>query len=63
MSERSQAYILTKQESKVSQVIKILYKSKKWVMKWYIYGEAGDFSHRKGSGRPINPCFLVKDRK
>ena len=58
VSERSQAYIFRKQEFKVSQIMENLYKSKKWVIKWSVCGENGEFSQRKGSGIPINLCFL-----
>ena len=54
---RSQAYIFRKQEFKVSQIIEFLYKSKNWVIKWPVFGKTGEFSQRKGSGRPINLCF------
>ena len=53
--ECSQAYIFKKQEFKVSQIMEILYKSKNLVIKWSVCCETGEFSPRKGSGRPINP--------
>ena len=56
VSERSQAYIFTKQEFKVSQIMAILYKSKKWVIKWDINGETGESAVER-EVRPINLCF------
>ena len=67
MSERSQAYIFRKQKFKVSQIMKVLCKSKNWVIKLSISGETGEVSRRKGSGRPIGPpgdktCLRVSDK-
>ena len=39
VSERSQAYMFRKQQLKVSQIMKILYKSKNCVIKWSVCGE------------------------
>ena len=43
---------LKKQGFKVSQIMKIINKSKNWVMKWYVHGETEEFNQRKKSGRP-----------
>ena len=58
-SENSQAYIFSKQEFKVSQIMEILNKSKNWVIKWSVCDETGEFSRRKGSCRPINLCVWL----
>ena len=52
VTERSQCYILRKQGYKVSEIMKILGKSDKFVMKWSQRGESGDFQRKSGSGRP-----------
>ena len=36
----------------MSQIMKIINKSKNWVMKWYFHGETEEFNQRKKSGRP-----------
>ena len=53
----SQPYIFRKQAFKVSQIMEFLSKSKNWMIKWSVCDETGEFSRRKGSGRPINLCF------
>ena len=47
VSERSQPYIL-----KVSQIMEVLNNSKNCVMRWSVRCETGEFSQRKGCGRP-----------
>ena len=52
VSERSQAYILRKQGYNIEEIMKILGKSNKFVMKWSKRGESGEFLRKRESGRP-----------
>ena len=60
--ERSQAYIVKKHGFKVSKIMGLLNKLKKWVMKWSYRSETGEFSEGVFTGSHFNNSLSAEDR-